>query len=63
VGAEGPAADERTQLSPAEPPHLVPMLRFLKYFRRKIQRFSEKIDVFDSKQSKIMQFFDHNIGF
>jgi hypothetical protein len=36
------------------------MLWFLKYFRRKIQ---QKIDVFDSKQSKIMQNFDHNIGF
>jgi hypothetical protein len=36
------------------------MLWFLKYFRQKIQ---QKIGVFDSKQSKIMQNFDHNIGF
>jgi hypothetical protein len=27
------------------------------------QKFSEKIGVFDSKQSKIMENFDHNIGF
>jgi hypothetical protein len=32
----------------------------LKYFRRKI---GEKIGVFDSKRSLIMQHFDHNIGF
>jgi hypothetical protein len=36
------------------------MLRFLKYFRRKN---CETICVFDSKQSEIMQNFDHNIGF
>jgi hypothetical protein len=27
------------------------------------EKFSEKIGVFDLKQSKIMQNFDHNIGF
>jgi hypothetical protein len=27
------------------------------------EKFSEKIGVFDSKQSYIMQNFDHNIGF
>jgi hypothetical protein len=27
------------------------------------EKFSEKIGVFDSKQSEIMQNFDHNIGF
>jgi hypothetical protein len=27
------------------------------------EKFSEKIGVFDSKQSYIMQKFDHNIGF
>jgi hypothetical protein len=33
---------------------------FLKIFAEK---FSETIGVFDSKQSKIMQNFDNNIGF
>jgi hypothetical protein len=36
------------------------MFRFLKYFRWKNE---QKIGVFDSKQSWIMQNFDHNIGF
>jgi hypothetical protein len=27
------------------------------------EKFSEKIGIFDSKQSQIMQNFDHNIGF
>jgi hypothetical protein len=36
------------------------MLWFFKYFRRKIQ---QKIGVFDSNQSWIMQNFDRNIGF
>jgi hypothetical protein len=31
-----------------------------KYFRQKIQ---QKIGIFDSKQSQIVQKFDHNIGF
>jgi hypothetical protein len=41
-------------------PNLGPMLCFFKYFRRKIQ---QKMAFFDSKQSKIKQKFDNNIGF